>query len=108
MAWRFATRTVALRRRVTRPRNGKRAKPCRSRLSGSPEFASVETPSSDLQEEFAAVHPEQDEPITQENDGAAEEGFKPYARELKEIPTQVDAKGAVQKQIGRASCRERG
>src|SRR5215472_1420659 len=50
---------------------------------------------SDFQEKFAAVHPQQDEPITQQNDGAAEERFKPCAGQPKEIGTQVDAEGAV-------------
>src|SRR5215831_528997 len=42
---------------------------------------------SDLQEQFAPVHPQQHEPITQQNRGAAEEGLKPCAGELKKVPT---------------------
>lgn len=65
-------------------------RPDENRTPGCPRFRS-----SDFQEKFAPVHPQQDEPITQQNDRAAEERFKPCAGQPKEIGTQVDAQGAV-------------
>jgi len=45
--------------------------------------------SSDLEEEFAALHPEQDEPVAQQNGGALKEGLQP--KTLAEVKILADA-----------------
>jgi len=50
----------------------------------------------DLQEQFPPIQPKQYRPIAQQNRGAAKKWFQPCAGEVKEIPTQVDAEGAIQ------------
>ncbi len=51
----------------------------------------------DLQEQFPPIQPKQHQPIAQQNRGAAKKWFQPCAGEVKEIPTQVDVEGAIQK-----------
>jgi hypothetical protein len=51
----------------------------------------------DLQEQLSPVHPQQDQPITQQNRCASEEWLQAGSGELEKIRTQVDAQAAVKK-----------
>jgi hypothetical protein len=53
--------------------------------------------SSDLQEEFATVHPEEHEPIAEQDRGAGEKVLEASAREAEEVRTQMDAESADEK-----------
>ena len=66
------------------------------RTSADAELSVTKTPISDFQEQLAAVHPEEHQPVAEQHGSAVEKRLKARAGELEEVRAQVDAERAIE------------